>query len=190
MHRRTSRQSHQLHREVLLVVARSLYGNSTHYSIPLRNLGRADGTNERSLGFPLPRVGQALPLQLVGGRLAVPSVYIAAEPGRVGQALPLHPFGDRVAQSGKLLAGVAPTFRSAPERHLRFCDPEAATAKSSLKLTEGSSSKERPTVTRGRQRDTVATRSQSNLLSYRGKLEGCNSNGMWNRRMIVPVKTR
>ena len=38
----------------------------------------------------------------VGGRLAVPSAYIAAEPGRVGQALPL--LGDRVAQGGKLQA--------------------------------------------------------------------------------------
>jgi hypothetical protein len=67
----------------------------------------------------------------VAGRLAVPSVYIAAEPKRVGQALPL--LGDRVAQGGKLQARVAPTFRACPEqsewvgteRRLRFCDPEA-----------------------------------------------------------------
>ena len=48
----------------------------------------------------------------VGGRLAVPSVYIAAEPGRVGQALPLP--GDRVAQGGKLRPGVAPTCFAGP----------------------------------------------------------------------------
>ena len=58
----------------------------------------------------------------VGGRLAVPSVYIAAEPRWVGQALPL--LGDRVAQGGELQGGVAPTFRSAlngldPESYLR-----------------------------------------------------------------------
>jgi len=82
----------------------------------------------------------------VGGRLAVPSVYIAAEPGRVGQALPL--LGDRVAQGGKLQAGVAPTFRSAPERHLRLCGPEVATVNSPLELTVGSSPKEKPTVAR------------------------------------------
>src|SRR5208337_4811823 len=82
----------------------------------------------------------------VGGRLAVPSVYIAAEPGRTGQALPLP--GDRVAQGGKLQAGVAPTFRSAPERRLRLCDPEVATINSFLELTVGSSSKEKPTVTK------------------------------------------
>jgi len=50
----------------------------------------------------------------VGGRLAVPSVYIAAEPRRVRQDLPV--LGDRVAQSEKPQAGVAPTFRSAPNR--------------------------------------------------------------------------
>ena len=55
----------------------------------------------------------------VGGRLAVPSVYIAAEPGRVGQALPLP--GDRVAQGGKLQAQ-----RLQFERRLRLCDPEVA----------------------------------------------------------------
>ncbi len=95
----------------------------------------------------------------VGGRLAVPSAYIAAEPGRVGQALPLP--GDRVAQGGKLQAGVAPTFRSAPERRVRSCDTEVATANSSWELTVGSSSKEKPTVTGGRRGDTAATRCQA-----------------------------
>ena len=84
----------------------------------------------------------------VGGRLAVPSAYIAAEPGRVGQALPLP--GDRVAQGGKLQAQ-----RLQFERRLRLCDPEVATVNSSLELTVGSSSKEKPTVTRAM---TVATR--------------------------------
>ncbi len=82
----------------------------------------------------------------VGGRLAVPSAYIAGEPGRVGQALPL--LGDRVAQSEKLQAGVAPTFRSAPERRMRYDDPEVATVNSPLELTVGLSSKEEPTITR------------------------------------------
>src|SRR5208337_2868899 len=77
----------------------------------------------------------------VGGRLAVPPVYIAAEPGRVGQALPLP--GDRVAQGGKLQAQ-----RLQFERRLRFCDPEVATDNSSLELTAGSSSKEKPTRVR------------------------------------------
>jgi len=90
----------------------------------------------------------------VGGRLAVPSVYIAAQPGRVGQALPL--LGDRVAQSGKLQAP-----RLQFERRLRSCDPEVAMVNSSLELTVGSSSKEKPTVTRGRRGDTVATRSSA-----------------------------
>ena len=89
----------------------------------------------------------------LGGRLAVPSVYIAAEPGRVGQALPL--LGDRVAQGGKLQAGRAPTFRSTPERRLRLCDREVATVNSSWELTGGLSSKEKPTVTEA---VTVATR--------------------------------
>ena len=84
----------------------------------------------------------------VGGRLAVPSAYIAAEPGRVGQALPL--LGDRVAQSGKLQAQ-----RLRFERRRRFCDPEVATVNSSLELTVGSSSKEKPAVTKA---VTVATR--------------------------------
>ena len=75
----------------------------------------------------------------VGGRLAVPSVYIAAEPGRVGQALPL--LGDRVAQGGKLQAQ-----RLQFERRLRFCDPEVATVNSSLDLTVGSPSKEKHTA--------------------------------------------
>ncbi len=79
----------------------------------------------------------------VGGRLAVPSVYIAAEPGRVGQALPLLRLGDRVAQGGKLQAQ-----RLQFERRLRLCDPEVATANSSWELTVGSSSKEKPTVAR------------------------------------------
>ena len=64
----------------------------------------------------------------VGGRLAVPSAYIAAEPGRVGQALPLP--GDRVAQGGKLQAQ-----RLRFERRLRLCDPEVGTVSSSLELT-------------------------------------------------------
>ena len=85
----------------------------------------------------------------VGGRLAVPSVYIAAEPGRVGQALP--PPGDRVAQGGKLQAR-----RLRFEQRLRLCDPEVATVSSSLELTVGSSSKEKPTVTTAQ---AVATRS-------------------------------
>jgi hypothetical protein len=84
----------------------------------------------------------------VVGRLAVPSAFIAAEPGRVGQALPLP--GDRVAQSGKLQAQ-----RLQFERRLRFCGPEVATLNSSLELTPGSSSKEKRTVTRA---ITVATR--------------------------------
>src|SRR5271157_1956928 len=73
----------------------------------------------------------------LGGRLAVPSAYIAAEPGRVGQALPLP--GDRVAQGGKLQAQ-----RLQFERRLRSCDPEVATVNSSWELTVGSSSKEKP----------------------------------------------
>ena len=77
----------------------------------------------------------------VGGRLAVPSAYIAAEPGRVGQALPLP--GDRVVQSGKLQAQ-----RFQFERRLRFCDPEVVTVNPSLELTVDSSSKEKPTVAR------------------------------------------
>ncbi len=77
----------------------------------------------------------------VGGRLAVPSVYIAAKPGWVGQALPL--LGDRVAQIGKLQAQ-----RLQFERRLRSCDPEVAAVNSPLELTVGSSSKEKPTVTR------------------------------------------
>src|ERR1019366_7919076 len=56
----------------------------------------------------------------VGGRLAVPSVCIAAEPRWVGQALPV--LGDRVAQSEKLQAQ-----RLQFERRLRLCDPEVAT---------------------------------------------------------------
>jgi hypothetical protein len=87
----------------------------------------------------------------VGGRLAVPSVYIAAEPGRVGQALPV--LGDRVAQGGKLQAQ-----RLQFERRLRSDDPEVATVNSSLKLAVGSSSKEKLKLTRGRRGDTVATR--------------------------------
>ena len=77
----------------------------------------------------------------VGGRLAVPSVYIAAEPGRVGQALPLP--GDRVAQGGKLQAQ-----RLQFERRLRLCDPEVAKANSCWDLTMGSSLKEKPVVAR------------------------------------------
>ena len=77
----------------------------------------------------------------VGGRLAVPSAYIAAEPGRVGQALPLP--GDRVAQGGKLQAQGLQF-----ERGLRSDDPEVGTLNSSLELTLGSSSKGKPTVTR------------------------------------------
>jgi hypothetical protein len=77
----------------------------------------------------------------VGGRLAVPSAYIAAEPGRVGQALPL--LGDRVAQRGKLQAQ-----RLQFERRLRSCGPEVATVNSFLKLTSGSSLKEKLPVTR------------------------------------------
>ena len=73
----------------------------------------------------------------VGGRLAVPSVYIAAEPRWVGQALPL--LGDRVAQSEKLQAQ-----RLQFERRLRLCDPEVAMVNSFLELTVGSSSKEDP----------------------------------------------
>ena len=79
----------------------------------------------------------------VGGRLAVPSAYIAAEPGRVGQALPL--LGDRVAQSGKLQAQ-----RLQFEWHLRPYEPEVATVNSSLELTVGSSSKEKSAATRAR----------------------------------------
>jgi hypothetical protein len=41
-----------------------------------------------------------------------------------------------------------PTFRSAPERRLRLCDPKVATINSFLELTVGSSSKEKPAVTR------------------------------------------
>ena len=74
----------------------------------------------------------------VGGRLAVPSVCLAAEPRGVGQALPL--LGDRVAQGGKLQAQ-----RLQFERRLRLCDPEVATFNSSWELTVGSSSKEKPT---------------------------------------------
>jgi hypothetical protein len=84
----------------------------------------------------------------VGGRLAVPSAYIAAERGRVGQALPL--LGDRVAQGGKLQAR-----RFQFERRPRSSDPEVATVNSSLELTMGLSSKEEPTVTRAL---TAATR--------------------------------
>jgi len=96
----------------------------------------------------------------VGGRLAVPSVYIAAKPGRVGQALPL--LGDRVAQGGKLRAR-----RLQFERRVRMCHPGVATVNSCLELTVGSSSKEKQrsrevvrhqdwrTVGRG---DTVAAR--------------------------------
>jgi hypothetical protein len=69
----------------------------------------------------------------VGGRLAVPCAYIAAEPGRVGQALPL--LGDRVAQGGKLQAQ-----RLQFEWRLRSCDPEVATANSCWELTVGWSS--------------------------------------------------
>ena len=95
------------------------------------------------------RAGPALPGRTptsarpfaVGGRLAVPSAYIAAEPGRVGQALPLP--GDRVAQGGKLQAQ-----RLQFERRPRSCGPEVATVKWSLELTVGSSSKEKPTVTK------------------------------------------
>src|SRR5208337_1395772 len=73
----------------------------------------------------------------LGGRLAVPSAYIAAEPGRVGQALPLP--GDRVAQGGKLQAQ-----RLQFERRLRLCDLEVARVNSSLESTVGLSSKEKP----------------------------------------------
>jgi hypothetical protein len=86
----------------------------------------------------------------VGGWLPVPSVYIAAEPGRVGQALPVLAAGDRVAQGGKLQAQ-----RLQFERRLRLYGPEVATVNSSLELTVGSSSRERPTVTRAL---TVAAR--------------------------------
>jgi hypothetical protein len=85
----------------------------------------------------------------VGGRLAVPSVCIAGDPRWVGQTLPL--LGDRVAQGGKLQAQ-----RLQFERRLRLCDPEVATVNSSLELIVGSSSKEKPTVTKA---VTVATRS-------------------------------
>ncbi len=87
----------------------------------------------------------------VGGRLAVPSVYLAAELRRVGQALPLP--GDRVAQGGKLQAQILQF-----ERLLRSDDAEVATVNSSLDLTVGSSAKEKPTVTRDRHDDTLATR--------------------------------
>ena len=86
----------------------------------------------------------------VGGRLAVPSAYIAAEPGRVGQALP--PLGDQVAQGGKLQAP-----RLQFKRRLRFCDPEVVTVNSSWELTMGSSSNEKPTESQSGL--TVATRS-------------------------------
>ena len=66
----------------------------------------------------------------VGGRLAVPSVYIAAEPRWVGLALPL--LGNRVAQSEKLQAQ-----RLQFERRLRLCDPEVATVNSSLGIDRG-----------------------------------------------------
>jgi hypothetical protein len=75
----------------------------------------------------------------VGGRLAVPSAYIAAEPRRVGQALPL--LHGRVTQGGRLQAQ-----RLQFERCLGLCDPEVATVNPSLQLTVDSSSKEMPTV--------------------------------------------
>jgi hypothetical protein len=78
----------------------------------------------------------------VGGRLAAPSVRIAAEPRWVGQALPL--LGDRVAQGGKLQ-----TQRLQFERRLRLCDPEVATVNSSWELAVDSRSMEKPTVTKG-----------------------------------------
>jgi len=57
--------------------------------------------------------------------------------------------GDRVAQAGKLQAQ-----RSHFEWRLRLYDPEVATLNSSWELTAGSSSKEKPTVTKA---VTVAT---------------------------------
>ena len=89
----------------------------------------------------------------VGGRLAVPSACIAAEPRRVGQALPLP--GDRVAQGGRLQAR-----RLQFERRLRPCDPEVCTVNSCLELTVGSSSKEKATVVRGGRGNTVPTHRQ------------------------------
>ncbi len=141
----------------------------------------------------------------VGGRLAVPSVQIAAEPGRVarrsrnqivarpswpcrsragwpchvasrgtprgcpcgGQAPGLPLLRDRVAQGvgGRLAAPLVPHSpcgtpgRASPtptsrdcihhfNRRLRLCNLEAATAISSWELTVGSSSKEKPGVTK------------------------------------------
>ena len=104
-----------------------------------RTAGKAAGPNRGSCATRRdPDVRKAFGSR---GRLAVPSAYIAAEPGRVGQALPL--LGDRVAQGGKRQAR-----RLQFEGRLRLCDPEVATVNSSLELAVGWSSKEKPTVTR------------------------------------------
>jgi hypothetical protein len=100
----------------------------------------------------------------VGGRLAVPSVYIAAEPRRVGQALPLHLViafthsndargyennsPPRLRRGGAASAGVVRRWATGQIR-------EVTTVNSPWELTVGSSSKEKPTVTTAA---TVATR--------------------------------
>src|SRR5579863_1274270 len=64
-----------------------------------------------------------------------------------------YPLGDRVAQGGKREAQ-----RLQFERRLRFFDPEVGMANSSWELTVGSSSKEKPTVTRALTLDTRSRR--------------------------------